>query len=130
MDGGKAGRQIISENVFTLGGAAGQHQRGPDLIGGVFVRARHFLHIARGRLIQADFGHDGGFAGLDVRFEPGVGLQHQHRVVAAQPGDIQPVQDGGQPRTGRHPRQPFGDSLPFDNHTVKLPTTTDKNAPR
>ncbi|MEZ0077101.1 hypothetical protein ABH927_006485, partial [Planotetraspora sp. GP83] len=31
-------------------------------------------------------------------------------------------------RTGRHPRQPLRDSLPFDNHTVKLPTTTDKNA--
>jgi hypothetical protein len=63
-----------------------------------------------------------------MRFQPSMGLQDHHRVVPAQPAEIQPIQQNGKLRTGRHIGQPFRNHLPLDNHSAKLTTTTDKTS--
>ncbi|WP_285703109.1 hypothetical protein [Microtetraspora sp. NBRC 16547] len=122
--------QVVGETVFPLGSPAGEPQRRPNLIGRVLVRLRHFLHAGDGNLIQADLGHHGGFPGLHVRFEAGICLHHDHGVEAVQPGDIDPIQHGGQLHAGGHQLQAGGYRLPFDNHTRTLTTPTDKTPPR
>ena len=98
---------------LRIGGPAGQHQRGADLIGGELIRNSHARQAAsRADTAQPDFDHGGHQPGPLVIHLPILCPEHLHTVITRQPRQLNSSEDARQLGTRRKGRQVPGNQLP------------------
>jgi hypothetical protein len=109
-----------------ISGPAGQHQRGPDLIGGELIGNRPAARlVVRTDTVQPDFDHGCHHLGTLVVDLPIPGLEHRYAIETRQPGKIDLREHVSQLRPWRDIRQTLGNHL-ATGHESTLQPDTDK----